>query len=95
MCLTNGVGQMNAANDQGVTTAGQRFDLRAIAGTELHVIGSLGIGRQFGRHWSGTLTARAEHHFIDLRITDMASGASGSIDSRRVFGFHLSADYRF
>ena len=68
---------------------------RQTAGTELHIIGSLGVGWQFGRHWSSTLTARAEHHFIDLRITDLVSGASGTIDSLSPLGFYLSADYRF
>lgn len=58
-------------------------------------MGKLGASYHFSPHWSVNLTARAEHHFIDYKVTERGTGASGSIDSQTPLGFHIGTSYRF
>ena len=79
----------------GPTDTGGTFDITFDAGDEIHVMGALGTSYNFSSTWSVSLTARLEHHFMDILVTDRVSGNTAKIDSQTAMGASLSFSYRF
>ena len=90
-----GVGIPNVDDISGPIDGGGTFDLDIDAGTEIQLLSTLGTSYYFTSKWSASFTARVEHHFMDIRITDRVSGAETSIDSQTPVGAYLSLNYRF
>ena len=90
-----GIGSPSVDSLSGPTDTGGTFDLKFDAGTEFHLMSTLGTSYYFSSKWSASLTARAEYHAMDIRITDTISGATTKIDSQTPIGAYLSLNYRF
>lgn len=90
-----GAGFGSVDNVSGPIDGGGSFDLTIDRGTEVHLQGALGTTWYFTSQWSASFTARVEHHFMDVNITDNISGAKTSIDSQSPVGASLSLNYRF
>lgn len=90
-----GVGFPSVDDVSGPVAGGGTFDLTFDSGTEVHVMGAVGTSWYFSSRWSTSLTARLEHHFMDIKITDRVSGATSKIDSQTPMGAYLSLNYRF
>ena len=58
-------------------------------------MGTLGTSYNFSKSWSTSFAARVEHHFMDVLITDLVTGATAKIDSQSPVGAYLSLNYRF
>jgi len=79
----------------GPTDTGGTFDLMFDVGDEIHVMASLGTSYNFSASWSASFTARVEHHFMDVLITDRISGNTAKIDSQSPIGASISLNFRF
>lgn len=90
-----GVGFPDVKGVTGPTDTGGTFDLTFDAGTEVHLMATLGTSYHFSPRWSVTAAGRIEHHFTDIKVTDRVSGATGTIDSQSPMGAYLSLNYRF
>jgi hypothetical protein len=56
---------------------------------------TLGSSYNFSKSWSTSFSARIEHHFMDVLITDRISGNTAQIDSQSPLGAYWSLNYRF
>ncbi len=90
-----GLGFSRFDDVSGPVDGGGEFDLTFESGTDIQLMGTLGSSYYFSSKWSASLTARLEHHFMDISITDRVSGAQTSIDSQSPVGAYLSLNYRF
>lgn len=90
-----GVGFPDVKDVSGPTAGGGIYDLTFDAKTEIHLMGVLGTSYHFNERWSATAAARAEHHFMDITVTDRVSGMTGQVDSQSPLGGYLSVNYRF
>lgn len=79
----------------GPTDTGGTFDLTFDVGNEIHLMGTLGTSYNFSSKWSTSFAARVEHHFMDVLVTDLVTGATAKIDSQSPVGAYLSLNYRF
>jgi len=79
----------------GPTDTGGTFDITTDAGSEIHLMATLGSSYNFSDSWSASFSARVEHHFMDVLITDSVSGNTAKIDSQSPIGAYLSLNYRF
>ena len=79
----------------GPTDAGSTFDIRTDVGSEIHLMATLGSSYNFSKSWSTSFSARVEHHFMDVLITDQVSGDTAKIDSQSPIGAFWSLSYRF
>ena len=79
----------------GPTDTGGTFDLTFDVGNEIHLMGTLGTSYNFSKSWSTSFAARVEHHFMDVLVTDLVTGATAKIDSQSPVGAYLSLNYRF
>ena len=79
----------------GPTDAGGTFDIRTDVGSEIHLMATLGSSYNFSESWSTSFSARIEHHFMDVLITDRVSGDTAKIDSQSPIGAFWSLNYRF
>lgn len=90
-----GVGFPDVKDVSGPVEGGGTFYITTDAGTEIHLMGSLGTSYHFSPAWSATFAARLEHHFMDYKVTDTVSGATTTIDSQTPMGFYLSLNRTF
>lgn len=90
-----GIGFPDVTDISGPTDTGSMFDLTFDAGTEIHLMTSLGTSYHFTPAWAVSLALRLEHHFMDISVTDRVTGATGSVDSQSPYGAYLSVDYSF
>ena len=90
-----GVGIPAAGNSTGNTASGAAFDLHTEAGAEIHLSATLGASLALARQWALVAAVRAEHHFVDLQITDDEGGESRVVDSFSPVGVFVSLNYRF
>ncbi len=90
-----GFGSANVDDVAGPTDTGGTFDMTFDVGSEIHVMATLGSSYNFSENWSTSFTARVEHHFMDVLITDRVSGNTAKIDSQSPLGAYLSLNYRF
>ncbi len=90
-----GFGSANVDDVAGPTDTGGTFDMTFDVGSEIHVMATLGSSYNFSENWSTSFTARVEHHFMDVLITDRVSGNIAKIDSQSPLGAYLSLNYRF
>lgn len=90
-----GVGFPDSGNVSGPTDTGGTFDLLVDAKTEIQIMGTLGTSYFLSDKWSFTAAARAEHHFLDISVTDLESGNTGKIDSQTPLGAYLSVNVAF
>lgn len=90
-----GVGFPDVGNVSGPVEGGGTFDITTDAGTEIHLMGSLGTSYHFSPAWSVALAARLEHHFMDYTVTDSVSGNTTTVDSQTPMGASLSFSRRF
>lgn len=90
-----GAGFPDVADATGPLLGGGTFDLQTDAGAEFHLQAKLGIGYRISPRWSVNATARAEQHFMDYKVTERTSGATGSVDSQTPLGAHFGISYRF
>jgi len=90
-----GIGIPDVDDISGPTDMGGTFDLTFDAKTEIHLMGTFGTSYHFTPVWSATFSARLEHHFMDIRVTDKVSGSTEKVDSQSPFGAYLSINYRF
>lgn len=79
----------------GPTDTGGTFDLTFDVGNEIHLMGTLGTSYNFSKNWSTSFSARVEHHFMDVLVTDRVTGTTTKIDSQSPVGAYLSLNYRF
>ncbi len=93
--LGAGIGFQSVDDVAGPTDAGGTFDLDFDAGNDIQLIGTVGTSYFFNARWSASFTARLEHHFMDIKVTDRVSGVTSSIDSQTPAGAYLSLNYRF
>jgi hypothetical protein len=54
-----------------------------------------GLRRSFGQHWALEAALTVQHHTTDYQLTDLVSGATGSIGSQTPYGLTLGISYRF
>lgn len=90
-----GVGFPDVENVTGPVDGGGTFNITTDAGTEYYLMTSLGSSYHFSPSWSATLSARLEQHFMDYKVTDTLTGATGTLDSQTPMGAYLSVNYRF
>lgn len=90
-----GAGTSSVNDLRGAVDGGGTFDLEFDTGTDIQLMSTLGTSWYFSSKWSASFTARFEHHFTDIRITDRVSGATRSIDSQSPLGGYVSINYRF
>jgi len=90
-----GIGFPDVDDVSGPTATGGTFDLTFDANTEFHLMGTLGTSYHFTPAWSATFSARLEHHFMDIQITDRVTGSTGKVDSQTAVGAYLSINYSF
>jgi len=79
----------------GPTDTGGTFDITFDVGSEIHVMATLGTSYNFSEKWSTSFSARLEHHFMDVLITDRVTGNTTKIDSQSPIGAYFSLNYRF
>jgi len=79
----------------GPTDTGGTFDITFDVGNEIHLMGALGTSYNFSENWSAGFTARLEHQFLDIAMTDSVTGNTAKLDSQTVMGASLSFNYRF
>jgi hypothetical protein len=82
-------------NAVGTTPSGQSFDIVTTADDETHFFVGGGLRRTFGRHWALEADVTLEHHTTDYQLTDVVSGATGSIGSQTPYGVTLGVSYGF
>ena len=70
----------------GPTDTGGTFDLTFDVGNEIHLMGTFGTSYNISENWSTSFSARLEHHFMDVLVTDRVSGATKKIDSQSPIG---------
>jgi len=90
-----GFASPNVDDVTGPTDTGGTFDITTDAGSEIHLMATLGSSYNFSDSWSASFSARVEHHFMDVLITDSVSGNTAKIDSQSPIGAYLSLNYRF
>lgn len=90
-----GFASPNVDDVSGPIDGGGIFDLTFDVGNEIHLMGTLGSSYNFSENWSTSFSARLEHHFMDVLVTDTVSGATKKIDSQSPMGAYLSLNYRF
>ncbi len=90
-----GVGFPDSASVSGPTDSGGTFDLAIDAKTEIQIMGTLGTTYYMSDRWSFTAAARAEHHFLDISVTDRVSGNTGKVDNQTPLGAYLSVNVAF
>lgn len=90
-----GVGFPDVKSVTGPVEGGGTFNITTDAGTEIHLISSLGTSYHFSPAWSATLAGRLEHHFMNYKVTDSESGNTATVDSQTPMGVSLSINYRF
>jgi len=93
--LGAGFSSPNVGDVAGPTDTGGVFDLTFDVGSEIHLMATLGSSYNFSESWSASFSARVEHHFMDVLITDRVSGNTAKIDSQTPKGAYLSLNYRF
>lgn len=90
-----GFASPNVDDVSGPTDTGGTFDLTFDVGNEIHLMGTVGTSYNFSENWSTSFSARLEHHFMDVLVTDNVSGATKKIDSQSPMGAYISLNYRF
>ena len=90
-----GFASPNVDDISGPTDTGGTFDITFDVGNEIHLMGSLGTSYNFSESWSTSFSARIEHHFMDILVTDAVTGSIAQIDSQSPMGAYLSLNYRF
>lgn len=90
-----GVGFPSSGNVSGPTDTGGTFDLAIDAKTEIQIMGTLGTTYYLADRWSFTAAARAEHHFLDIKVVDRVTGNTGKVDSQSPLGAYLSVNVAF
>lgn len=65
------------------------------ADDETHFMVGGGLRRSFGQHWALEAALTVQHHTTDYQLTDLVSGATGSIGSQTPYGLTLGISYRF
>jgi hypothetical protein len=66
-----------------------------VADDETHLVAGRGLRRPLGRHWAVDAALTFEHHSTDYQLTDVVSGARGSIGAQSPYGLALGVSYRF
>ena len=56
---------------------------------------TLGTTYYLSNRWSLTAAARAEHHFLDITVTDRVTGETAKVDSQLPLGAYLSLNVAF
>lgn len=90
-----GFASVNVDDVVGPTDTGEAFDIMTDAGSEIHLMATLGSSYNFSDSWSASFAARVEHHFMDVLITDRVSGNTAKLDSQSPIGAFFSLNYRF
>ncbi len=90
-----GFASPNVDDVSGPTDMGGTFDITFDVGDEIHLMGALGTSYNFSEKWSAGFTARLEHQFLDILMTDNVSGNTAKLDSQTVMGASFSFNYRF
>ncbi len=90
-----GFASPNVDDVTGPTDTGGTFNITTDAGSEIHLMATLGSSYNFSESWSASFSARVEHHFMDVLIIDRVSGNTAKIDSQSPLGAYLSLNYRF
>lgn len=90
-----GFASPNVDDVSGPTEAGGTFDITFDVGSEIHVMGALGTSYNFSNKWSVGFTARLEHQFLDMTMTDTVSGNTTKLDSQTAMGASIGFNYRF
>jgi hypothetical protein len=78
-----------------VTPGGQNFDIATTADDEWHFIAGGGLRRSFGQHWALEAALTLQQHTTDYQLTDLVSGATGSIGSQTPYGVTIGVSYGF
>ena len=90
-----GFASVDVDDVMGPTDTGGTFDITIDTGNEIHLMATLGSSYNFSESWSASFSARVEHHFMDVLITDSVSGETAKIDSQSPWGAYLSLNYGF
>jgi hypothetical protein len=90
-----GIGFESVDDVSGPTDSGGAFDLTFETDNNVQLMSTLGTSYFFNARWSASFTARLEHHFMDIEITDRVSGATARVDSQSPVGAYVSLNYRF
>lgn len=85
----------NVDDVSGPTDTGGMFDITFDVGSEIHVMGTIGTSYNFSSSWSTSFSARIEHHFMDILVTDRVTGNTAQIDSQTPIGAYISLNYKF
>ncbi|MBT8080625.1 MAG: hypothetical protein KJO31_18740 [Gammaproteobacteria bacterium] len=85
----------NVDDVSGPTDSVGNFDITFDVGNEIHMMGAIGTSYNFSESWSASFTARLEHQFMDILITDRVTGNTSKIDSQSIHGASFSLNYRF
>ena len=90
-----GVGVPNARSIAGTAQNGSPYFLEIDARTEIHLMGTLGTTYNWTDKWSITGAARAEHHFLDINVTDRMSQIAADVRRQSPIGAYWSLNYKF
>jgi len=90
-----GVGFPEVGDAAGPTDGGGTFDLDIDARTEIQLISTLGTTYYLSNRWSLTAAVRAEHHFLDITVTDRVTGETANVDSQSPLGAYVSINVAF
>lgn len=84
-----------SARTAGFSRSGEQFDIQVEAGTEVHIVGSLGAAYLLTPRLSVEVIGRLEHHFQSLILRDSESGATRNFHSQTPAGVQLGISYAF
>ena len=91
-----GVANVDAiGNVAGTRADGGTFEIATVADDELHLFAGAGLHRPLGRRWLLDTSLTIEHHDTYYQLTDLVSGATGTIGSQSVYGISIGVSYGF
>jgi hypothetical protein len=82
-------------NVAGTRVGGGTFEIVTLADDEVHVFAGGGLRRRLGGNWAFDATFTIEHHSTDYQLTDVVSGARGTIGAQMPYGLALGVSYAF
>jgi len=93
--LGAGISEIDMDDVSGPLDGGGQFDITTKTGTELVIIGSVGLQQRINANWSARYAFSIDHHFADWKLRDRNSGNTGTIDDFALYGLRLGLTYRF
>jgi hypothetical protein len=90
-----GLASVDVEDVSGRSAGGRPFTIQVEAGTEPIVGATAGLRFRLGERWGLETSFRAEQHYADWEVREVATGATASVKDYLLTGLHLGLGYRF